>query len=122
LGKFCRVIFGHAFQNALDEDAAGIVGDVLSCRDHTNTIFLQFRFVDGAVVTISCKAVKLVHKNSIEGVPFTGGNHSLKLGAIIIGPTLCPVYELSDNCDLVGSGIIIAGFQLAFDTLFCLRM
>ena len=50
------------------QSTGGITGDVLSCGDNTYTVFLDLGLVDGTVVTLSGKAVKLIDNDRVLSI------------------------------------------------------
>ena len=122
LGKLRRVVFSHTFQNTFHQNAAGIITDIFPCGDHSHTVLFQFCFVDGAVVAVARKAVKLIYKNALKGMFVTVGNHPLKLGTAVGGSTLGTVNVLPNNEIAVVFGILIAGMELSLNRLLGLAM
>ena len=116
------VVFRHTFQNTFHKNTGGIICDVLSCRDNADSVLLELSFVDGAVIAVSGKAVKLIDKNGIEGVLVAVCNHSLELSAVVIGAALCSVDVLAYNGIAVVCGEFVAGLELAFDRLLTLTV
>lgn len=68
LGELRGVILGHTFQHACHQNAAGVIADILPCGDHPHAILFQSCLVDGTVIAVAGKAVKLVYKDALKGV------------------------------------------------------
>ena len=122
LGKLCGVVFCHTFQNTFHQDAAGIIADVFPCGDHSHTVLFQFCLVDGTVISVAGKTVKLVNQNTLKGMLITVGNHPLELGAAVGGSALSAVNILSDNEIAIVFSILIAGMELSLNGLLSLAM
>ena len=112
----------HTSQNAFHKNTGGIIGDVLSCRYNADTVLLELSLVDGAVIAVAGKAVKLIDNDIIEGVLVAIGNHPLELSSIVVGATLCAVDILAYDGIAVVCGEFVAGLELAFDRLLTLAM
>ncbi len=122
LRQFCRIVFSHALQHALHQNAAGVVADVFSGGNHPDTILFQLGLVDGAIVAIPGKAVKLVNENRFKNVFVAVRNHTLELRTAVGGAALCPVDVLSNYNMTVVFGVLIAGLKLAFNRLLRLAV
>ena len=83
LGQFGGVVFCHTLQHTFHQNARSVISDVFFGRDNTDIVLLELGLVDGAVITVSRKAVKLINENGIKGVMIAVGNHTLKLGTIV---------------------------------------
>ena len=117
LGQLRRIILGHALQHALHQNAAGVVADVLPCGDHPNTVLFQLGLVDGAVIAVPGKAVKLIDKDALKDVLVAVGNHALELGPAVRRTALRPV-DIFANYDMsIVLGKLIAGLKLALNGL-----
>ena len=122
LGELCRVILSHTLQHAFHQDTAGIIADILPCGDYPHAILFQLCLVDGAVVSVAGKTVKLIYKNALKGVLVTVGNHPLKLNPAVSCSALGTVNVLPNNEVAVVSGILIASLELPLDGLLRLAM
>ena len=122
LGQLRRVVFGHALQHALHQNAAGVVADVLPCGDHPNTVLFQLGLVDGAVIAVPGEAVKLIDQHTLKNVLVAVGNHALELGPAVRRAALRPVDVFANHDMSVVLGELVAGLKLALDGLFCLAV
>ena len=122
LGQLRRIIFSHAFQHALHQNAAGIVTDIFPGGDHPDAVLFQLGLVDGAVIAVPGEAVKLVDKHALEDVFVAVGNHTLELGPAVRCTALRPVDVLTNHNMSVVLGKLVAGLKLALDGLFRLAV
>jgi len=116
------VVFRHTLQNAFHKNTGGIIGDVLSCRYNADTVLLELSLVDGAVIAVSGKAVKLIDNDGIEGVLIAVGDHSLELRTVVICAALCSVDALAYDGVAVVCGEFVAGLELTFNGLLALAV
>lgn len=82
----------------------------------------QLCLVDGAVVAVPGKAVKLINQNSFKGSFIAVRNHSLKFHVAVRGSRLRPVYIFVNYNMPVNSCVLVAGLKLPLYGLFCLGM
>ncbi len=122
LGQLGGVIFGHAFQHALHQNAACVIADVFSCGNYTDAILFQLCLVDGAVIAVSGETVKLINQNALKCVLVAVGNHALELGPAVCGAALRTVNVFANHNMPIGPGVVIAGLKLPFDGLLGLAM
>ena len=96
---------------------------MFSRAERTRTpFFFELGFIDGTVVTVSGEAVQLIDKDTLEGVLLTVLNHPLKIGSVVRCTTLRPIDVFSNHGVLMGLGVFVADFQLAFNRLLRLRV
>ena len=122
LGQLRRVVFGHAFQHALHQNAAGVVADIFPGGDYPDTVLFQFGLVDGAVIAVPGEAVKLVDKNALEDVFVAVGDHTLELGPAVRRAALRPVDVFANHDMSIVLGELVAGLKLALDGLLRLAV
>ena len=122
LGQLRRIVFGHALQHALHQNAAGVVADVLPCGDHPNAVLFQLGLVNGAVVAVPSEAVKLIDKDALKNVLVAVGNHALELGPAVRCTALSPLDVFADYDMSVVLGELIAGLKLVLNRLLRLAV
>ena len=122
LRQFRRVVFRHTLQYALHQNTAGIVADVFPGGDDPDAVLFQLGLVDGTVIAVPGKAVKLVNKDTFKRVLVTVGNHPLKLGPAVCGTALCAVDVLSNHDVPIVLGKLMASLKLSLDGLLRLAV
>ena len=65
-GKFCRIIFCHAFQHEFQQNPLCTFGNGLACQHHANTVLAQNTLIVRRIVTITGKSVELPYNHNVE--------------------------------------------------------
>ena len=122
LGQLRRVVFGHALQHALHQNTTGVVADIFPGGDHPDAVLFQLGLIDGAVISVPGKAVKLIDKYALKNVLVAVGNHALKLGPAVCRAALRPVDVFTNHDMSVVLGELVAGLKLALNGLLRLAV
>ena len=120
LGKLCAVVFCHRFKQTLHQDTGGIVCDILTGRQHPDTVFLELCLVCCAVIAVTGEAVKLIDKYILETLFCAVLYHSQKVRACVCSAGDRPVNVFAYNGISVFLCELITGFKLSLNRLLCL--
>ena len=101
LGKIGRVILSIALQNGFKDDSLCALGDLFSCRDNLNTVFLEQQLISGAVIPITGKPVQLPNDNHVKETLIAVLDHGLKLRTVVCSGGIGPVDVMLQNGDVV---------------------
>ena len=122
LGELRGIILCHTLQHTFHQNTAGVVADVFPGGDDPDAVLFQLGLVDGTVVAVAGKTVKLVDKDALKGVLVAVGNHPLKLSPAVSRTTLRPVNILANDNVIMASGVLIAGLELSLNGLLRLAV
>ena len=115
LGQLCRIVLGHAFQQAFQHDTLRSVGDGFRHRHHMDTVVFKDALIMGRVIPVAGKAVQLPHQNRLKSVGGAVVDHLLELRAAVGLGRQRPVNVGPHHGDAVLVGIFLAFPQLALD-------
>lgn len=120
--QFCRIIFSHAFDDRLKEDAGRIVGDVFHGRNHLHAEFFKLVLILCAVVAVPGKAVQLVNDDIGKSPGGSVVDHELELGPLVRPPGHGAVGVCAEDLVAVPPCEIFADADLAFDGFLSLAV
>lgn len=66
LGKLCRVVFSETLHKTFENDPFGTFGNSLRGVKYLNSVFPELALIDGAIILVSRKAVRLINDNGLE--------------------------------------------------------
>ena len=67
----------------VDPDGAVVVRDIFEMYASGKTVLFQLGLVDGAIIAVPGKAVKLIDKNALKNMLVAVSNHALELGPAV---------------------------------------
>ena len=122
LREFDTIIFCHSLQHGLHQHTRGIIRDILTGGQYTDTVLFELGFVGGAVVTVAGKAIKLIDQYGLKELFVPVRNHTQKFRTVIGCAGNGTVNVFPYNGIAVAPCVLIALFQLSFNTLFGLAI
>ncbi len=120
LAELGGVHFGRRFEDSFEDDAFVILSDAFCGRKDTHAEFLETRFVNGAVVSVTAESVELPHDDELEDLFRRIGNHALKLGTVVLRAAHGAVYIFADYGIAHTLGVFAAIAELPVDGLLVL--
>ena len=83
LSELCRVVFRETFHKALKDNALGPVRYRLGCIKDLDSVPLELPLINGAVVFVPGKAVRLIDDHRLELLTLGVGDEPLELRSLV---------------------------------------